>query len=65
VLGSALITILMVAMGSNSNGSLLCAFAGGLSIVIFHLGDKPRHHLVQKLPRSTIEGNNHARHTLS
>jgi hypothetical protein len=54
----------MLVPGSDSDGTLLCGFAGGFSIVIFHLGDKPRHHFVQKLSRSTIEGNNHARHTL-
>jgi hypothetical protein len=53
-LGSVLITILMLALGSDSDGTLLCGFAGGFSIVIFHLGDKPRHHFVQKLPRALL-----------
>jgi hypothetical protein len=53
-LGSALITILMLALGSHSDGTLLCGFAGHFSIVMFHVRDKPRHHFVQKLPGSTI-----------
>ena len=63
-LGSALITILMLTLGSDSDGTLLCGFARGVSIVIFNFGDKARHHFVQKLLGSTIEGTNHARHAL-
>src|SRR5215472_5602277 len=43
---------------------LLCGFARRFSIVIFQFGDKARHHFVQKLQGSTIEGTNHARHAL-
>jgi len=45
-LGSALITNLMVAGDSDWDGTLLCGFARGFSIVIFHSGDNARHHFV-------------------
>jgi hypothetical protein len=63
-LGSALITILMLGLGSDSNRTLPCGSVRGFSIVIFHSGDKARHHFVQQLPGSTVESLNHTRNTL-